>query len=532
MSQLRNGAQPDVNEPTTPTRSSEGSNSKGIRRDEFSSFNSRRVGTPVKTPRTVFGSIPPPSPKRPYMGSPKYQKVLLERPAFYNSPAGEASTVSGKKEVSISELQKRLKRFLQDENVPCQSQFRIAPSNNLEEVPYNISRSPRVNPLFHHEDTVLQVAKGGVAFTVGESDTNCTHGSVLSEEEDVSAALQRTPSPEVEQLLPRSLSEDAPDSNNILNETSESSEAKQSLSPEDFPVYSEGEGGSQVEEVGDELRDEVVVLEANSLKDLPVQLEQQCIATNMSGIVKVQEWPIEDAIPLPVSSAVEILEEEPQEEVNVEVNNSIIGAAQEEVNVEIEKNIVGAAQEHQLEAAADCTSEEVEEEIEILESWSKRFLRFVVLAVMVACMMGLMALSSGSQGLLPKSLHTKPVAGPLGSSIFTPSVIPIAVGFMGLGKEHERMPCLPSVHLGLKLLSSTSKSDSSQHESSSPSYASGSYEPISVAGKDSELVGIDNVMDLDQLKTATHYYKELQGRLLFDVASLSSDGALSGNYHL
>jgi hypothetical protein len=528
-----------VKEPTTPTRASEGSNVKGIRRDEFSSFNNRRVGTPVKTPRTAFGTVPPRSPKRPYMGSPKYQKVLLERPAFYNSPAAaEPLTESGRKEVSISELQKRLKRFLQDENAPSRRLLEVTPTSNLDEVPYNISRSPRVNPLFHHDETVLQVAKGGVAFTAGvdfPEEDSCVHSRAdsLKEKDDhntgihcakggvaltagesdtlvpsnVSAELVTTPeSPEAAPLVPQSLPEDEPGSNDVSNKTSEGAETEQPLGPEDFPVHSEGVDGSQVEEVFDE----VVAPEVSASEELPAQLEQQSIATSA---VEVEECPIEDATPVSNSASAGVtLEEEALEEVDVKAEDSVVV-------------------EQQMESKADCASEEeVEEEIEIFESWSQGFLKFVVLAVIIACMMGFMVLASGSQGLLPKSLHSKPVAGPFSSSFFTPSVIPVSVGFMGLGREHEGMPCLPSVHLGLKFLSSTSKSDAIQHGSASPSHTSELFEPITVTRKDPKLVGIDNVMDLDQLMTVTNYYKELQGRLFSDVASLTSESALSGKH--
>ncbi|KAG0556566.1 hypothetical protein KC19_11G063100 [Ceratodon purpureus] len=550
VSHLRNGAQPDVKEPTTPTKASEGGMAKGNRRDEFSSFNNRRVGTPVKTPRTAFGTIPPRSPKRPYMGSPKYQKVLMERPAFYNSPAAaEPSAESGKKEVSISELQKRLKRFLQDENVPSRSQLEVAPFN-LDEVPYNISRSPRVNPLFHHDDTVLQIAKGGVAFTAGadfadentcahssadsfkenhehstgfhfakggvaftagDSDSTCAHTLSLSNEEEVNAdmgvALLRTPSPEPALLAPQSLSEDEPDSNdvsdsnNVSNET-EASETERALCPEDFPVHSEGEDGCQVEEVCEE----IAVPGLSDLEETPAQLEQQSISTITSGIVEVQECPIEEATLLPKSSDDEIVEEK----------------AQEVAHVAVKSITAGVALENQVDATADCTSEEEVEEYEILESWSQRFLKFVVLAVMVACMMGFMVLASGSQGLLPKSLHSTTVGGPFSGSYITPSVIPISVGFIGLGREHEGMPCLPSVHLGLEFLSSTSELVAAQQGSSTPGFTSGSYETIGVSREHV----IENAMDLDELKSATDYYKELQGRLFSDVASLTSETAL------
>lgn len=573
-------SQSEVKEPTTPTKASEGSATKGTRRDEFSSFNGRRVGTPIKTPRTAFGSIPPRSPKRPYVGSPKYQKVLLERPAFYNSPATVVSTTdSGRKEVSISELQKRLKRFLQDENIPAHIPLEVTRAEHFDEVPFNISRSPRVNPLFYHDNSVIQVAKGGVAFTAGEnpsthSPSPSVHSPVfesLKETDESSSGMHftrggvaftagvtvdtcmHTPvalfndervqenKGEKEGDLGRaevaasceadSLPECPPEEECSCADESinppESTESAKDLSTEDFPVYSETDVGNQVEESGQEdvfqghhESVETVALEVSHPNpEKCIEVEQQCDASaNVIMFDGLDSKPLEEAVEVTttIEDAKEIVESTPL------IQEATCGS-KPPVAASEHKSPVAAMVHHYSAKVEFIYDEEEEAQAVASESWYERLIRFVVLAVMVTCVMGFMALVSGSQGLIPEAFRVKSAVTPFSNSPVRTSIIPVSIGFLGMGKDHEKIPCDPGVHFGLKFLSISFKPDVIQPEGHAFRHTSFGYD----SAQDAELP-VHDVEDLDQLKSVTEHYKELQGKLLLDVASLTSESAPSG----
>lgn len=463
---------------------------------------------------------PSPKSQAPVRSSPKYQKVLLERPAFYNTP-GEPAVEPERKEVTISELQKRLKRFLQDENVP--TLHVAAAADNLEDVPYNISRSPRVNPLFHHEETVMQVAKGGVAFTAGVTDTTsvhtrpggvaftagaedfiCSHTRPVCLFKEGSAPLPSSPSVEPASGT-NTASPDAQDE--PASSTDAADEPASDTDTASPDAQEEPASGTETD-----AQDEPV----SSIDTVSPNAERSSHDDGLNEPEFEQSLQSED---FPVHTEVDEVDEvhdedgSQVEEGTVEVKTHQPPAAEDlnDKTVQSLTSPIVEVQEPEGANVADETQDAYEEEkIEvILESWTQRFLKFVVLAFMVTCVMGMMVLASGSQGLLPHSLHSQPRL--FGSS----PLIPVSIGFMGHGEAHEGLECLPAVHFRSKNLPSTFS------ENAVPL---SNIEPITVARMDSEVAEIDN----DELKSVIEYYKELQGRLFSGVASLTSETALSG----
>lgn len=212
----------DVKEPSTPTKNFEvhqenvcfvahhDHNTKDYC-EALPPSRKARVATPIKTPKPCTGAAVAAaatssafSPSRPYCGSPKYQKVLVERPALYynnaqqagGTPNSAATTTEaavglrkttrvqpGKIEVTISQLQNRIKKFMQqDENLlPPKSSptaekvswnsttkvsIRSGDDDDDEKSSSNVHHHPQktfLAPLPHS----LKVHKGGIAFTAG-----------------------------------------------------------------------------------------------------------------------------------------------------------------------------------------------------------------------------------------------------------------------------------------------------------------------------------------------------------------------------
>ncbi|CAK9201936.1 unnamed protein product [Sphagnum troendelagicum] len=241
----------DVKEPSTPTKNFEvhqenvcfvahhDHNTKDYC-EALPPSRKARVATPIKTPKPCTGAAVAAaatssafSPSRPYCGSPKYQKVLVERPALYynnaqqagGTPNSAAKTTEaavglrkttrvqpGKIEVTISQLQNRIKKFMQqDENllplpksspaaekVSWNSTTKVSirsgdDNDDDEKSSSNVQHHPQktfLSPLPHS----LKVHKGGIAFTAGVEEQPppaAQQQKLLSPRPDVPLGKQR-----------------------------------------------------------------------------------------------------------------------------------------------------------------------------------------------------------------------------------------------------------------------------------------------------------------------------------------------------
>ena len=171
--------------------------------------------------------------------------------------------------------------------------------------------------------------------------------------------------------------------------------------------------------------------------------------------------------------------------------------------------------------------EEFDEELQV--SWPVRLVKFLLSAIMVICLMGAVVLGSGSPGLLPKSLHSNPLAMKWVEVVSTPALsaklLPSSVGIMGLGAEIDDIPFLQP--LVTQSISTVFRFDAAKIEGFASTYFNGS--PLfSLLGKDAGVVVECNpVGALDQLQIATDHFKDLRGKLFSNVAALT-DSKTSG----
>lgn len=543
MGQWRS-AQAEVNEPTTPTKLSEGGGptdtfrrEKAARRDDFSKFPKGKVVTPVKTLKPAFGSTPPRSPKHPHLRSPKCQKVLLERPAFYNVPADGLKIDAPTKEVTIAELQERLKKFLGEENLLRRSQ----------EGPFTICLSP--NPLYRY-DTLPAATEGKGAVKaeqqeVIESETaqdellphvdasssacleaameshisvdDFTEGNSTESDgsedsvEEIDPALQlEEPPMEVHAIL----EEESIEGDNTVESCDSASD---SVIPEateisQDSIVSVAEQSNLLAEVDEDVAQFSSTEPETTIGETKVvvgdsQQAQNCVSASSSGNSS-EEFVFESGISSRISAAVNL------HELEVIHHGS---------NVEID-----AKQEHDLETEVDG-EEEFDEELQV--SWPVRIAKFLLSVIMVTCLVGAVVLGSGSPGLLPKSLHSNPLAMKWAELVSTPALsaklLPTSVGIMGLGTKIDDIPFLQP--LVTQSISTVFSIDAAKIEGFASTYFNGS--PLfSLLGKDTGVV-VESYPDgaLDQLQTATDHFKDLRGRLFSNVAALT-DSKTSGTF--
>lgn len=534
MGQWRS-AQAEVNEPTTPTKLSEGGGAtdtfrreRAAGREDFSKFPKGKVVTPVKTLRPAFGSTPPRSPKRPYLRSPKCQKVLLERPAFYNVPADGLQIDPPNKEVTIAELQERLKKFLGEENALRRSQ----------EGPFTICLSP--NPLYRYDSLPAATEdNGAVKAEQQEVVTSETEQDELPPHVDASSSAC------LEAAMEYHISvDDFTEGNSTESDGSENSVEKidPAVQLEGSPVEVHAileeeriEGDSAVEtcnSASDDVIPEATAISQDSISSVPEhsnflvedEIENEDVAQ------------LSSTVPETTIGETEAVVADSQQAQNC-VSESSSGNSSEELVLEsgTSSRISAADNLHESEVIHHGSTVETDEKEEFDEelqvSWPVRLVKFLLSAIMVTCLMGAVVLGSGSPGLLPKSLHANPLAMKWAEVVSTPALsaklLPTSVGIMGLGTEIDDIPFLQP--LVIQSISTVSRFDAAKIEGFASTYFNGS--PLfSLLGKDTGVVVESNpVGALDQLQIATDHFKDLRGKLFSNVAALT-DSKTSGTF--
>ena len=531
MGQWRS-AQAEVNEPTTPTKQSEGGVTDTFRREraagreDFSKFPKGKVVTPVKTLKPAFGSTPPRSPKRPYLRSPKCQKVLLERPAFYNVPADGLKIDPPNKEVTIAELQERLKKFLGEENALRRSQ----------EGPFTICLSP--NPLYRYDSLPAATEDNG-AVKAEQQEVVASE----TEQDELPPDVDASSSACLEAAMESHISVD--DFTEINSTESDGSENPvEIIDPtvqfeesliEEHPILEEEriEGDNAVEScdsAADSVIPEATEISQDSSSSVPEH--SNLLVEDESKVDK----DVTSTLPETIIGETEAVVRDSQQAPTC-VSESSSGDSSEELVLEsgISSRISAADNSHESEVihhgsnVETDSNEEFDEELQV--SWTVRLVKFLLSAIMVTCLMGAVVLGSGSPGLLPKSLHSNPLAMKWAEVMSTPALsaklIPTSVGIMGLGTEIDDIPFLQP--LVTQAISRVFSIDAAKIEGFASTYFNGSP-LLSLLGKDTGVVVESNpVGALDQLQIATDHFKDLRGKLFSNVAALT-DTKTSGTF--